>query len=445
MVDLSTNCGGIKSPNPFWLASAPPTNSAYQVCKAFEAGWGGAVWKTIGEPVMNVVNRYGAIDYNGQKVIGLNNIELISDRPIEVNLREIAETKKLWPDRAVVASLMVESKREVWHDMVKRTIDTGCDGIELNYGCPHGMSERGMGSAVGQVPEYCQMITEWVMEAATIPVLVKLTPNVGDIRFPGRAAKKAGANGISLINTINTIMGVDLDTFEITPSVDGKGGHGGYAGPAVKPIALNMVSQIATDPEINLPISGIGGISTWRDAAEFILLGATSVQVCTAVMHYGFRVIDDMMEGLTNWMGEKGYTSLDQIRGKSLKAISDFGDLNLLYKSVARIDESKCIHCNLCYIACEDSAHQCIDLIPHNGPPEPHWRAGKNQPKVRENDCVGCRLCFLVCPVEGCISMVRVDDGTESITWNELMKQLPQPLTWEALRAFQKKHGIEIH
>jgi dihydropyrimidine dehydrogenase (NAD+) subunit PreA len=205
-----------------------------------------------------------------------------------------------------------------------------------------------------------------------------------------------------------------------------------------------MVSQIATDPEINLPISGIGGISTWRDALEFILLGSTSVQVCTAAMHYGFRIIDDMTEGLANWMEEKGYRNLDEIRGKSLKCISDFGNLNLLYKAVARIDESKCIQCNLCYIACEDTAHQCIDLIPKtvggNGSSEV-----KNQPIVREDDCVGCRLCFIVCPVDGCISMVRLDDGKETMTWNELMKQLPQPLTWEALRAFQKKHGIEIH
>jgi dihydropyrimidine dehydrogenase (NAD+) subunit PreA len=436
MVDLSINCGGIKSPNPFWLASAPPTNSAYQVCKAFEAGWGGAVWKTIGEPVMNVVNRYGSIDYNGQKIIGLNNIELISDRPIDINLKEIAETKRLWPNRAVIASLMVESKRETWHDIVKRTIDTGCDGIELNYGCPHGMSERGMGSAVGQVPEYCTMITEWVTEVSTIPVLVKLTPNISDIRFPGRAAKKGKANGISLINTINTIMGVDLDTFELNPSVGGKGGHGGYAGPAVKPIALHMVSQIAGDAEINLPISAIGGISTWRDALEFILLGASSVQVCTAVMHYGFRIIEDMTEGLTNWMEEKKIHTLDDVRGKSLKGISDFGNLNLLYKAVARIDESKCIQCNLCYIACNDAAHQCIDLLPHNE---------KNQPKVRETDCVGCRLCFIVCPVDQCISMVRTDGGSNALTWNELMKQMPQPLTWEALRQFQHKYGIEIH
>lgn len=436
MVDLSTNCAGIKSPNPFWLASAPPTNSGYQICKAFEAGWGGAVWKTIGAPVMNVVNRYGAIDYNGQKIIGLNNIELISDRSIEINLKEIKEVKRLWPDRAVVASLMVESDRQVWHDIVKRTIDAGADGIELNYGCPHGMSERGMGSAVGQVPEYCAMITEWVTEVSTIPVLVKLTPNITDIRFPGRAAKKGKANGISLINTINTIIGVNLDTFQIEPSRDGKGGHGGYAGPAVKPIALNMVSEIARDQEIGLPISGMGGISNWKDALEFILLGASSVQVCTAAMHYGFRIVEDMTDGLSNWMEEKGYTSLDQIRGKALPNIGNFGDMNLLSKHVAKIDDAKCIQCNLCYIACEDTAHQCIDLIP---------KSGKKKPTVRESDCVGCRLCYIVCPVEDCITMVQKDNGKKSKTWNELVKELPQPMTMEDLRTFQHKHGIDVH
>ncbi len=439
MVDLSVNCGGIKSPNPFWLASAPPSNSAYQNCKAFEQGWGGTVWKTIGEPVMNVCNRYGGLDYNGQKLMGLNNIELISDRSIETNLKEIAETKKLWPDRAVIVSLMVESKRESWHDMVKRSIDTGADGLELNYGCPHGMSERGMGAAVGQVPEYCEMITNWVTEVSTIPVIVKLTPNISNIQLPARAAKKAGAHAISLINTINSIMGVNLDTFELFPSVAGKGGHGGLAGPIVKPIALNLLSQVAIDPEVNLPISGIGGISNWRDALEFILLGANSVQVCTAVMHHGFRIVEDMIEGLSNWMEEKGYTSLDQVRGKALHRIDDFGNFNLLHKTVARINQDKCIHCNLCYIACDDTAHQCIELKKVDE---------KVQTIVREEDCVGCDLCSIVCPVEGCISMVRLDDGSQQQTWNGLLaefKSRGEELTWENLREFQHKHGIEIH
>ncbi len=439
MVDLSIDCGGIKSPNPFWLASAPPSNSAYQNCKAFEAGWGGTVWKTIGDPVMNVCNRYGGMDLNGEKIVGLNNVELISDRPIDTNFKEIEETKRLWPDRAVIVSLMVESKKDVWQDIVKRTIDTGADGIELNYGCPHGMSERGMGAAVGQVPEYCKMITEWVTEVSTIPVLVKLTPNVTDVRMPGRAAKEANASGLSLINTINSIIGVDIDSMKIRPSIAGKSSHGGFAGPAVKPIALHMVSQIASDPQINLPISGIGGISNWKDALEFILLGANSVQLCTAVMHYGFRIIDDLTEGLSNWMEEKGFNSLDQVRGKAVEQITDFGDFDLLHKTVARIDQDKCIHCNLCYIACEDGAHQCIDLTHVNG---------HNKTVVREEDCVGCSLCYLVCPVEGCIDMVRVDDKSNSKSWNELLKQFEdegKELTWENLAEFQKKHGIIIH
>ena len=439
MVDLSIDCGGIKSPNPFWLASAPPSNSAYQNCKAFEQGWGGTVWKTIGEPVMNVCNRYGGLDYNGEKLFGLNNVELISDRPIETNFKEIAETKKLWPDRAVVVSLMVESKKETWHNIVKRTIDTGADGIELNYGCPHGMSERGMGAAVGQVPEYCKMITEWVSEVSTIPVLVKLTPNVTDIRYPARAAKQANADGLSLINTINSIIGVDLDTLKIQPTIAGKSSHGGFAGPAVKPIALHLLSQVASDREINLPISGVGGISTWQDAVEFILLGSTSVQICTAVMHYGFRIIDDLVEGLTNWMESKGFSTIDDFKGKAIEQIEDFGNFNLLHKTVARIEQTKCIHCNLCHIACEDGAHQCIDLKAVNG---------HNETVVREEDCVGCCLCSLVCPVEGCIEMVRVDDGSNEKSWNELLndyKKEGKELSWENLEEFKKKHGIVIH
>ena len=439
MVDLSIDCGGIKSPNPFWLASAPPSNSAYQNCKAFEQGWGGTVWKTIGEPVMNVCNRYGGLDYNGEKLFGLNNVELISDRPIETNFKEIAETKKLWPDRAVVVSLMVESKKEAWHDIVKRTIDTGADGIELNYGCPHGMSERSMGAAVGQVPEYCKMITEWVSEVSTIPVLVKLTPNVTDIRYPARAAKQANADGLSLINTINSIIGVDLDTLKIQPTIAGKSSHGGFAGPAVKPIALHLLSQVASDREINLPISGVGGISTWQDAVEFILLGSTSVQICTAVMHYGFRIIDDLVEGLTNWMESKGFSTIDDFKGKAIEQIEDFGNFNLLHKTVARIEQTKCIHCNLCHIACEDGAHQCIDLKAVNG---------HNETVVREEDCVGCCLCSLVCPVEGCIEMVRVDDGSNKKSWNELMadfEKAGKEPSWENIEEFKKKHGIVIH
>src|SRR5579864_9105300 len=341
MADLSINFAGIKSPNPFWLASGPPTNTAGQVMRAFDAGWGGAVWKTIGEPIVNTASRYGGIDLGTQKLMGFNNIELISDRPIADNLREIAEVKKRYPRHAVIASLMVETRRDVWHEIVKRTEDAGADGLELNFGCPHGMSERGMGSAVGQVPEYTTMITEWVKEVARTPVLVKLTPNITDIRTVARAAQKGGADGLSAINTINSITGIDLDTFTPRPDVGGYSAHGGYCGPAVKPIALHLVQQIASDPEVRLPISGIGGISGWREAAEFILLGCGTVQVCTAAMHYGYRIVEDMIDGLSNWMDEKGFATIEDFRSLSLPKVTEWKHLDLNYKIVAQIDEDR--------------------------------------------------------------------------------------------------------
>jgi len=461
MADLSIDFAGIRSPNPFWLASAPPTNSGAQVHRAFEAGWGGAVWKTIGAPVLNVSNRYGAWHYGGQRMLAINNVELISDRPLDVNLREIAEVKRVWPDRAVIVSAMVESKPEAWHDIIRRIEDTGADGIELNYGCPHGMSERGMGSAVGQVPEYCEEITRWVMQAARIPVIVKLTPNITNIVSPARAAVAAGANAISLINTLNSLIGVDLETLELSPSIGGKGGHGGYAGPAVKPIALNMVAALGNDAVVHgsgLPISGMGGITTWRDAAEFILLGAGSLQVCTAVMHYGFRIIEDLCDGLATWMDSKGFTRISDFVGKSLPCVSDFKDLDLSFRAVARIDTHKCIKCNLCYVACNDTAHQCIDLIDAAGERvQPHSydvrSNGKQdatetraQPQVREDDCVGCRLCYNVCPVDGCIEMAEVPSGRQPATWDELVKSRREVTEdWAAMEEYRKKAGIHVH
>jgi dihydropyrimidine dehydrogenase (NAD+) subunit PreA len=441
--DLRIEFCGVTAPNPFWLASAPPTNSEYQVRRAFDAGWGGVVWKTLGhEPIVNVSSRYGGIDYDGRKLAGLNNIELISDRTLDDNLREVSRVKKAYPKHALFVSLMVESTREAWHDITKRTQDAGADGIELNFGCPHGMSERGMGAAVGQVPDYTCMITEWVKEAATIPVMVKLTPNVGDVTAIGRAAVRGGADALSLINTINSLMGVDLDTFAPKPAVNGLGSHGGYCGPAVKPIALNMVAALAGDPSIKVPVSGIGGIQAWQDAVEFFLLGAGSVQVCTAVMHYGFRIVEQLRSGLENWMLEKGFSMLSDFVGKSVGRVKQWGDLDLNYKVVAEIDQSKCIHCGLCYIACEDGAHQSIRWEPvplaefkeMNGQ-SPH-RSGAvdvlagagggtvNRFTIKQDTCVGCNLCSLVCPATGCITMKEIDTGKPSMTWNQYQKLL---------------------
>ncbi len=415
MADLSISMAGITSPNPFWLASAPPTNTGYQVQRAFEAGWGGAVWKTLGEPIINTSSRFAAVHYGGRRVAGFNNIELISDRPLEVNLREIRETKRLYPKHALVASLMVEPKREKWHEIVKRVEDAGVDGLELNFGCPHGMAERGMGAASGQQPDLVEMQTLWAKEAASTPVIVKLTPNITDVRITARHAVLGGADAVSLINTINSLAGVDLDTWNTVPHVGGLGAHGGYCGPAVKPIALNMVAECARDAAIGVPISGIGGISSWQDAAEFMLMGASGVQVCTAAMHHGFRIVGDMIDGLNRYLDDKGLAAASGLTGRSVGRYGDWGDLDLNYRVVARINTATCINCNKCHIACEDTSHQCIDMLTGSG--------GKPILQVREDDCVGCNLCSIVCPVDGAIDMVELP-GAAPLTWNERQRAL---------------------
>jgi len=433
VADLRCNIAGITSPNPFWLASAPPTDKAYNVNRAFEAGWGGVVWKTLGlDPhVVNVSSRYGAVQWQGQRMAGLNNIELITDRPLEVNLREIREVKRNWPERAMIVSLMVPCNEQDWKNILPMVEDTGADAVELNFGCPHGMSERGMGAAVGQVPEYIEMVTRWVKETTRMPCLVKLTPNITDIRLGARAAYKGGADGVSLINTINSIVTVDLDLMAPTPTVDGRGSHGGYCGPAVKPIALHMVAEIARDEQTRgLPISGIGGISTWRDAAEFISLGSGSVQVCTAAMHYGFRIVSDLVDGLSNWMDEKGYATLDDFRGRAVENVTDWKNLNLNYDIKARIDQSSCIQCGLCHIACEDTAHQAIMKT----------KDGKRHFEVMDDQCVGCNLCLLVCPVDACITMERVDTAAYA-NWTTHPNNPARVETGEVVQHKTVSHG----
>ena len=407
MADLRTNFVGIKSPNPFWLASAPPTDKECNVVRAFKEGWGGVVWKTLGEagpPVVNVNGpRYGAIWGADRRLLGLNNIELITDRDLYVNLTEIKRVKKDWPDRALVVSLMVPCVEESWKAILPLVEETEADGIELNFGCPHGMSERGMGSAVGQVPEYIEMVVRWCKTNTRMPVITKLTPNITDIRKPARAAKAGGTDAVSLINTINSITAVNLDTFSPEPSIDGKGSHGGYCGPAVKPIALNMVAEIARDAETRgLPISGIGGITTWRDAAEFMALGSGTVQVCTAAMTYGFKIVKEMIAGLENWMDEKGFSTIDQLVGRATPNVTDWQYLNLNYVAKAKINQDLCIQCGRCHIACEDTSHQAIMATIN----------GKRHFEVIEEECVGCNLCVNVCPVDGCITMEPLAVGT---------------------------------
>ncbi len=405
MADLRNDFVGIRSPNPFWLASAPPTDKEYNVVRAFQAGWGGVVWKTLGlDPHIVNVNgpRYGAVWGADRRLLGLNNIELITDRPLQTNLDEIKAVKRDWPDRAVIVSLMVPCEEVCWTEILKQVEDTGVDGIELNFGCPHGMSERGMGSAVGQVPEYIEMVTRWCKQATRMPVIVKLTPNITDIRYPARAAKAGGADAVSLINTVSSITSVNLDQMAPEPTIDGKGSHGGYCGPAVKPIALNMVAEIARDAETaGLPISGIGGVTTWRDAAEFVALGAGNVQVCTAAMTYGFKIVTEMVDGLARWMDEKGYDRVEQFQGLATPNVTDWQYLNLNFVTKARIDQDLCIQCGRCHIVCEDTSHQAITAT----------KDGKRHFEVIDEECVACNLCVNVCPVEGCITMERLAPG----------------------------------
>ena len=407
MADLRNTFVGIKSPNPFWLASAPPTDKEYNVERAFRAGWGGVVWKTLGEagpPVVNVNGpRYGAIWAGDRRLMGFNNIELITDRDLQKNLQEMKAIKMRWPDRAVIASIMVPCEEAAWKAILPLVEETGVDGIELNFGCPHGMSERGMGAAVGQVPEYVELVVRWCKQYSRMPVITKLTPNVTDIRKPARAAKNGGTDAVSLINTINSITSVDLDLMAPTPTIDGKGSHGGYCGPAAKPIALHMVAEIARDAETHgLPISGIGGITTWRDAAEFMALGAGNVQICTAAMVYGFKIVEEMISGLGNWMDEKGYRTLDDFSGKAVRNVSDWQYLNLEYITKARIDQDLCIKCGRCHIVCEDTSHQAITKE----------KDGVRHFEVMDNECVGCNLCVNVCPVVDCIDMVALPPGS---------------------------------
>ncbi len=290
--------------------------------------------------------------------------------------------------------------RESWKAILAHVEDTGADGVELNFGCPHGMAERGMGSAVGQVPEYIEMVTRWVKQHSQMPCIVKLTPNVTDIRKPAEAARRGGADAVSLINTINSITGVDIDSFAPMPTIDGKGTHGGYCGPAVKPIALNMVAEIARNPETHgLPISGIGGVTTWRDAVEFMLLGAGNVQVCTAAMTYGFRVVQEMISGLSDYMDAKGFASTADLVGRAVPNVTDWQYLNLNYVTKAEIDQDLCIKCGRCYAACEDTSHQAIAM------------STDRTFTVKDEECVACNLCVDVCPVEDCITMRELPKG----------------------------------
>ena len=406
-VDLSIEFCGVRFPNPFVLAAAPPTDKGEMIARGFEAGWGGAVVKTLGlEHVeVNLVSPMMAgLAYEDKNLIGLENIDLISDRDINEALAEVGALKRDYPDNVVIVSMMASTQAE-WQEIARRVQGAGADMIECSFSCPHGMPERGMGSAVGQDADLTFERAKWVVDAADIPVLIKLTPNVTDMRPIAAKAKEAGAAGITCINTVKGLIGFDLDTFAPIPSVNGQSTEGGYSGPAIKPIALRFVADVAKD--VQIPVAGVGGVVTWNDAVEFLLAGAGIVQVCTAVMRYGYDIVEELNEGLALYLEDKGLNSPSQLVGKGLGGLVSHEALSRGYKVVSAIDENLCIGCGCCIVACRDGGHQALEF---RGRQEDGGLSDVDDariPEVDDEKCIGCGFCQTICPVDRCITMVE--------------------------------------
>lgn len=389
--DLSIDFLGVKCENPFFLSSSPVGSNYEMVKKAFDSGWGGVFYKTIGIFIPDECSpRFDSVRKEGTPFIGFKNMEMISDKPLEVNLEYMRKLKEDYPNKVVVASIMGSSDEE-WEILTKKVTEVGVDLIELNFSCPQ-MTSSAMGSDVGQNPELVERYTRVCVNATHIPIIAKMTPNIGNMEVPALAAVKGGAKGIAAINTVKSITGLDLDSMTALPVVNGKSSISGYSGAAVKPIALRFIKDLKSYPDLkDIPVSGIGGIETWQDALEFILLGAENVQVTTSVMQYGYRIVEDMISGLSHFMEEKGVDKLSDLVGKALPNIVPADDIDRSFKIIPKIDYDKCVNCGRCYVSCFDAAHQAID-----------WEEGR-KPVINDN-CVGCHLCLNVCPVYDCIT-----------------------------------------
>lgn len=391
--DLSVEFCGVKCENPFFLSSSP-VGSNYEMCKkALEAGWGGICYKTIGYWIPQECSpRFDATRKEGTPFVGFKNMEMISDKPTEKNLEMMYQLKKDYPDKVLIASIMGENEEE-WVKLSKAVTEIGADIIECNFSCPQ-MTTCSMGSDVGTNLELVEKYSAAVRRGTHLPVLAKMTPNITSMELSARAAIKGGSTGIAAINTIKSITEVDLDTFTCLPVVNGKSSISGYSGKAVKPIALRFIAQLAKDPELKgIPISGMGGIETWEDALEFLLVGATTLQVTTSIMQYGYRIVEDMISGMSYWMQDKGINSLSEIIGAALPNIIPADQIDRDFKVYPEINHDKCIGCGRCYISCYDGGHQAIK-----------WDSEDRKPYVDKDICVGCGLCGIVCPINKCIT-----------------------------------------
>ena len=385
MATLETSFLGIEFENPFLLASAPPTALVESIDKAFELGWGGAVLKTITPDNLEMLEaspRY-AVMKEKNKVIGFQNIELLSHKTVKYWCDGIRYLKEKHPKKVIIASIMAPVEKEEWQDLVKTLNETPIDAFELNFSCPHGMPEKNIGMAIGTSAEISILITSWVKAVAKKPVFVKLTPNVTNIAWISNAVERAGADGFAAINTVQGFMGVDLDTLEPNLCIDGCTTYGGCSGEIVKPIGLRCVAQIRQSSQ--LPILGIGGISKWQDAAQYIAVGSDAVQVCTEVMLNGYGIIGNLKKGLLEYLESKNMDSISDLKNRVISKISAHEDLNKNYCMKPVVDNEKCISCEKCTRICAESEHHALSL-----------EDGKIE--LDEGKCQGCSLCSIVCP-----------------------------------------------
>ncbi len=403
--DLSIDYLGVRCENPFFLSSSPVGSNYEMVAKAFEMGWGGVFYKTIGIFVADECSpRFDHVKKEGMPWLGFKNMEQISDKPTEVNFENMYKLKKAYPEKIMVASIMGSNEDE-WRKLAKMCDEVGVDLIEGNFSCPQ-MTSHAMGSDVGSSPDLVRAYSKAVAETTKIPFIVKMTPNITDMTIPAMAAMEGGAKGISAINTSKSITNIDLDNMTGMPVVNGKSSISGYSGAAVKPVALRFIAQMLQHEKLkNVPMSGIGGIETWRDCLEFLLLGCRNLQVTTSVMQYGYRVVEDMSNGLMHWMDERGYDKLDDFIGMALGNVIPAEDLNRDFKILPDFNDKKCVGCGRCYISCYDAGHQAID-----------WNTEKRRPELNDK-CVGRHLCLNVCPVANCITPgeVKWKDGRQKV------------------------------
>lgn len=388
MEKLKTSICGIPLENPFLLSSSVVA-STYEMCaRAFDMGWAGAAFKTISFlDIHEASPRFSAIKGDNGSIIGFKNIEQLSDHAVTENMDIFKKLKKEYPHKFLLVSIMGRNEQE-WMMLSRMAMQAGADAIELNFSCPN-MAEDGLGSDVGQIPELVEKYTAAARAGCNIPILAKLTPNTGNMSEAATAAKRGGADGLAAINTIKSIVGINPHTYVSAPAVRGQSAVGGYSGAAVKPIALRFIAELGKNPQLKgMHISGMGGVETWKDAMEFMALGAGSIQVTTAVMQYGYRIIDDLIDGMLGYLNEKGFESVEELVGLGLDAVCDTENIERDTIVYPKFHRDKCIGCGRCAISCRDGGHQAIKF------------GEDRKPVLEPKKCVGCHLCMLVCPQE---------------------------------------------